>query len=77
MFTQHKADAPQRTRPGLTSHALLQRGDVEDTELAVTWVDVAPGDAQEPHCHPPEQVYVSTSSHAGKDASTWTTRRKT
>lgn len=60
MFTQHKADAPQRTRPGLTSHALLQRGDVEDTELAVTWVDVAPGDAQEPHCHPPEQVYVVT-----------------
>lgn len=60
MFLQNKADAPQRTRPGLTSHALLQRGDEGDTDLAVTWVDVEPGEAQQPHRHPPEQVYVVT-----------------
>jgi uncharacterized damage-inducible protein DinB/mannose-6-phosphate isomerase-like protein (cupin superfamily) len=60
MFLQSKTDAPKRTRPGLTSRALLQRGDAGDTDLTVTWVDVEPGEAQEPHRHPPEQVYVVT-----------------
>jgi mannose-6-phosphate isomerase-like protein (cupin superfamily) len=58
MFVRNISDAPQRRRAGLVSHILLQRGDVAGSNLAVTWVDVEPGDAQRPHSHAPEQVYV-------------------
>lgn len=58
MFKQNKKDASQRKRDGLVSHILLQRGDIPDTQLAITWVDVAPYSTQKPHSHAPEQVYV-------------------
>lgn len=58
MFKQNKNEAPSRERDGLVSHILLQQGDVSDTQLAITWVDVAPRSSQKPHSHAPEQVYV-------------------
>ncbi len=58
MFKRNLAEAPQREREGLTSHILLQQGDVPDVGLSVTWVEVAPGARQRPHSHAPEQVYV-------------------
>ena len=58
MFKRNKAEAPRRSRNGLTSHILLQRGDVADGRLSATWIDVAPGAARQEHTHLPEQVYV-------------------
>ncbi len=58
MIIRRKGTASQRTTGGLTSHVLLEKGDGADSRLAVTWVDVAPGGAQKPHRHEPEQVYV-------------------
>jgi mannose-6-phosphate isomerase-like protein (cupin superfamily) len=58
MFRRSKAEAARRELPGLESYLLLGRGDVADDNLTVTWVDVQPGAAQQPHSHAPEQVYV-------------------
>lgn len=58
MFVRSRAEAPRRERDGLVSHVLLQDGDVEDGDLTVTWVDVAPGSRQRLHDHDSEQVYV-------------------
>ncbi len=52
------ATAPNRDRPGLASHILLQAGDTPTNKLAVTWVEVDPGSSQQPHSHAPEQVYI-------------------
>ncbi len=72
MFKQNIADAPQREREGLTSHILLQQGDVPGLGLSVTWVEVAPGSRQRPHSHAPEQVYVivrgTGKMHVGDEA---------
>jgi mannose-6-phosphate isomerase-like protein (cupin superfamily) len=58
MFTRSKRSAPTRSRQGMTTHVLLQLGDVAKTDLTVTWVDVEPAGAQGSHSHEPEQVYV-------------------
>ena len=58
MFRRNKTESPRRERDGLVSHVLLEGGDVTEGNLTVTWVDVAPGSAQLPHSHAPEQVYV-------------------
>jgi mannose-6-phosphate isomerase-like protein (cupin superfamily) len=58
MYKVNKSAVPQRQRDGLLSHILLQQGDVPDTQLSVTWVEVEPGASQKPHKHPPEQSYI-------------------
>ena len=63
MFKQNKFQAPKRDRDGLTSYILLQQGDISTDNLAVTWVDVAPGCSQRPHSHAPEQVYIIISGN--------------
>ncbi len=71
MFTQSKDQAPQRVRGGMTTHILLQEGDVGKTDLTATWVDVQPGAAQGLHHHEPEQIYVvvrgSGCMHVGEE----------
>ncbi len=61
MYTAEVGAAPSRERGGLRSNLLLDSGDVAGSGLAVTWVEVEPGGAQDPHSHPPEQVYVIVS----------------
>jgi mannose-6-phosphate isomerase-like protein (cupin superfamily) len=58
LFRRNRSEAPRREREGLVSHILLHEGDLPETRLTVTWVDVAPGSGQRPHSHTPEQVYV-------------------
>ncbi len=58
MFVAKTREVAERHRAGLTSKVLLQACDVPDAALAVTWVDVQPGAAQQPHSHEPQQVYV-------------------
>lgn len=58
MYKLNKSEAPQRQRDGLLSHILLQQGDVPDTQLSVTWVEVEPGASQKSHKHSPEQSYI-------------------
>jgi mannose-6-phosphate isomerase-like protein (cupin superfamily) len=53
-----RTEALRRERDGLVSHILLHAGDVPETQLTVTWVDVDPGSAQRSHSHAAEQVYV-------------------
>ena len=49
-------------RNRLRSHFLLDAGDLGSRNLAVTWVDVAPGADQKSHSHEDsEQVYVVVS----------------
>lgn len=71
MFTSTKENAPRRVRGGMTTHILLQKGDVDDTELTATWVDVQAGAAQGLHHHEPEQIYVvvrgSGNMHVGDE----------
>ena len=58
MFRRRRSEALRRERDGLVSRILLHDGDLAETRLTVTWVDVAPGSGQRPHGHAPEQVYV-------------------
>jgi mannose-6-phosphate isomerase-like protein (cupin superfamily) len=58
MFKRNRTEAPRQERDGLVSHILLHAGDVPETQLTITWVDVAPGSGQRSHSHAPEQVYV-------------------
>ena len=39
--------SPKREREGLISHILLQHGDTPGNNLAITWVEVAPGHGQD------------------------------
>lgn len=58
MYLKSKKESPRRERNGLVSHILMQKGDLPNDRLSVTWVDLAPGSAQKAHRHVPEQVYV-------------------
>ena len=58
MFRRNRSEALRRERDGLVSHILWHAGDLPETRLTVTWVDVGPGSGQRPHSHAPEQVYV-------------------
>ncbi len=58
MFKRSRSEAIRRERDGLISHILLHEGDVPETRMTVTWVDVAQGSRQREHSHAPEQVYV-------------------
>jgi quercetin dioxygenase-like cupin family protein len=58
VFKRNVSEAPRRERDGLVSRLLLQGGDLPETRLTVTWVDIAPGSGQRPHSHAPEQVYI-------------------
>lgn len=58
MLTASLDKSPKRQRAGLASHILLQHGDTPGNNLAITWVEVAPGHGQALHSHAPEQVYV-------------------
>jgi len=59
MHTQTLDTAPVNERGGQRSHLLLGRGQFGSRNLAITWVDCAPGSMQAVHGHPDnEQVYV-------------------
>jgi mannose-6-phosphate isomerase-like protein (cupin superfamily) len=58
MFKKNRGEVRQREYDGLRSHIFLQQGDIPQTNLSITWVDVAPGASQMLHRHGPEQVYV-------------------
>ena len=58
MFKQNLSQVTKRERDGLISYLLLQKGDLPNSKLAITWVEVAPGSRQKPHYHEREQVYV-------------------
>jgi mannose-6-phosphate isomerase-like protein (cupin superfamily) len=58
MYVKNKTAVPKRERYGLTSHFMLQTGDIAESQLAITWVDVEPGKKQRTHHHPPEQVFL-------------------
>jgi mannose-6-phosphate isomerase-like protein (cupin superfamily) len=58
VFKRSRSEAARRVRDGLVSHILLHAGDIPETRLTVTWVDVDPGSRQRPHSHAPEQVYI-------------------
>ena len=58
VFRRRRSEALRRERDGLVSRILLHGGDLPETRLTVTWVEVAPGSGQRSHSHAPEQVYV-------------------
>jgi mannose-6-phosphate isomerase-like protein (cupin superfamily) len=59
MHTISITDAPINQRGGQESYLLLKRGQFGSQNLAVTWVDCAPGGEQLMHTHAAEeQVYV-------------------
>ena len=71
MFVRKMTEAPERGREGLVSQVLLQEGDIAESEMAVTWVEVEPGGRQGSHSHAPQQVYVVVRGrgvmHVGQD----------
>jgi mannose-6-phosphate isomerase-like protein (cupin superfamily) len=59
VHVQTKDDAPLNRRGGQESFLLLARGQFGSRNLAITWVDGAPGSEQGLHRHSDnEQVYV-------------------
>jgi mannose-6-phosphate isomerase-like protein (cupin superfamily) len=59
MQIQQIVDAPINERGGQKSYLLLRRGQFGSNNLAMTWVECAPGSMQAIHEHPDsEQVYV-------------------
>ena len=49
MYTRNEEEGPRRERSGLVSRILLQRSDLPEAGLTVTWVEVAPGSRQRLH----------------------------
>ena len=60
MHTQHISGAPiNRRGAGQDSYLMLTKGQFGSSNLAITWVDCAPGSEQRLHVHETqEQVYV-------------------
>ncbi len=59
MNVQDLVEAPLHDRGGQRSYLLLARGQLGMRNMAITWVDCAPGSQQGVHEHEtPEQVYV-------------------
>lgn len=59
MHTQTIAQAPVNRRSGQESYLLLSKGQFGAQNLAITWVEGAPGSEQRAHLHEgQEQVYV-------------------
>ena len=58
MFKRNKSEVEKKTGDGLISYILLQKSDVDVSNLLVTWVEISPGDKQKLHQHVSEQVYV-------------------
>jgi mannose-6-phosphate isomerase-like protein (cupin superfamily) len=59
MHTQTISRAPVNRRGGQESYLLLAKGQFGAQNLAITWVECAPGSEQRPHAHDhQEQVYV-------------------
>jgi mannose-6-phosphate isomerase-like protein (cupin superfamily) len=59
MHVQHRDSAPVNERGGQKSYLLLGGEQFGAKNLALTWVDCAPGSMQAVHGHPDnEQVYV-------------------
>ena len=59
MHTQTIALAPVNRRGGQESYLLLSKGQFGARNLAITWVEGAPGSEQRAHAHEgQEQVYV-------------------
>jgi hypothetical protein len=65
MYQQSKSEAPQRLRDGLLSCILLQQGDVPDTQLSITWVEVAPVPPRSP-INTLRSKFTSSSGDGGK-----------
>jgi len=62
MHTQQTSSAPLNRRgDGEDSYLLLTRAQFGSQNLAVTWVDCAPGSEQRLHAEAQEQVYVIVS----------------
>lgn len=59
MFVQRLDASPRNHRGGQISHLLLAKGQFGASNLAITWVEGAPGSEQLLHAHAEsEQVYV-------------------
>ena len=59
MHTQTLDESPRNRRGGQVSYLLLSPGQTGSGNLAITWVEGAPGSQQGVHAHPAsEQVYV-------------------
>ena len=59
MHTQTLEESPRNRRGGQVSYLLLSPGQFGSRNLAITWVEGAPGSRQGLHAHPDsEQVYV-------------------
>ncbi|HLA17770.1 MAG TPA: cupin domain-containing protein [Dehalococcoidia bacterium] len=59
MHTQTLERSPRNRRGGQVSYLLLAAGQSGSRNLAITWVEGAPGSRQDVHTHPDsEQVYV-------------------
>lgn len=59
MRTTSTAEAPALSRgDGVVSRLLHSPRQDAETDLTVTWVEMAPGAVQERHSHEAEQVYV-------------------
>ncbi len=62
MHIQTISEAPVNRRGGQVSYLLLTRGQFGSQNLAITWVEGAPGSEQPVHAHADsEQVYVVVS----------------
>lgn len=59
MHTQTLDESPRNERGGQVSYLLLAKGQFGAQNMAITWVDCAPGSQQQLHEHAgEEQVYV-------------------
>ncbi len=64
MHIQPIGSAPVNERGGQKSHLLLTEGQFGARNLAITWVEGAPGSMQAIHGHPDnEQIYVIVRGH--------------
>ena len=58
MHTRRLDESPRHLRGGQVSYLLLNEGDADSHNLAITWVEGEPGSEQDKHSHSLEQVYV-------------------
>ena len=58
MYKKNKSEVIKKQTPGLISHILLQKSEVDESNLLLTWVEIEPGFNQPLHQHQAEQAYI-------------------
>ncbi len=58
MYLKNKSESIINSKGGVNSHILLDKSQVKEANMLITWVEVSQQGGQELHSHEAEQAYI-------------------